>query len=223
MSDKYPVTKYSVTLAPLTRDDHALLTQWTSSSSWVYASGTHGRMSSAELKAFIDHIDQSDEEFVLVYAPDGQAIGMVSSKPTGTPGNYVVGIIIGDADMWGIGFGFEATALAVGMLFDSKRAHRVEFITGAFNRRAISDICSGGLITVEGILRDYFFIDGEYHDALIGSILRDEYYALRGPSEVIPAKEKDEARRIIADFIEKNPIAPRSKMAAPTAVNGNHA
>jgi RimJ/RimL family protein N-acetyltransferase len=181
-------------------------------------------MSGAELKAFLDHVDQAGEEFLLVYAPDGQAIGMVSWKPADTPGNYVVGTIIGDADMWGVGFGFEATVLVVGMLFDSKRAHRVEFTCGVFNRRAVTDICSGGLITVEGILRDYFFIDGEYHDAVIGSILRNEYYALREPSEVIPANDKDEARRIIADFIEKNPIKPRSELvAAPTSTGSKHA
>jgi diamine N-acetyltransferase len=218
MPDKYQVPKYSVTLEPVTKDDHVLLSQWTSSNSWVYASGVQGRMSAAELKGFLDHVDQGDEEFWLVYAPDGQAIGMVNWKPTGTPGNYVMGTMIGDADMWGVGFGLEATMLAMGMLFDSKRAHRVEFMSGVFNLRAVADMCSDGLVTVEGILRDYFFIDGEYHDAVIGSILRNEYYAQWEPSEVIPAKDKDEARRIVADFIEKNPIVPRNRLGvAPTS------
>lgn len=216
MPDMYPVTKYSVTLAPVTEQDHALISQWTSSNSWVYASGAPAYVSASEFKAFLDYLENGEEKFLLVYAGDSQAIGMVSSKPTGTPGNYVVGIMIGDVDMWGAGFGFEATILLVGTLFDSKRAHRVEFTCGVFNRRAV-ELFTSGLITVEGILRDYFFVDGEYHDVLIGSILRDEYYALREPLQTIPAEEKDEARRIVADYIEKNPIVSRNRLAAESA------
>jgi RimJ/RimL family protein N-acetyltransferase len=199
--------KYSVTLAPVTEADYALLSQWISSNTGVYTSGMQNYASAAQFKEFID---RSDDEFLTVCTPDGLAIGMVSFKPTDTPGNYVVGAMIGDADMWGAGFGYEATILLMGMLFDSKRAHRVEFNCGVFNLRAVQGLCSG-LITVEGILRDYYFLDGEYHDAIIGSILRDEYYALREPSEIIPAKDKEAARRIVADFLEKNPIVPRTK------------
>jgi RimJ/RimL family protein N-acetyltransferase len=212
--------KYSVTLTPVTEDDYELLSQWTSSNTWVYASGIQSHTSAAELKAFLERVD---DEFLLVCTPDGQALGMVGWKPTDTPGNYVVGTMIGDADMWGAGFGLEATILLVGMLFDSKSAHRVEFTCGVFNRRAVENFCSG-MITVEGVLRDYYFVDGSYHDALVGSILRDEYYALRGPSEIVPAEDKEAARRIVADFLEKNPIVPRGGYAAAsTATEGRRA
>jgi diamine N-acetyltransferase len=199
--------KYSVTLAPVTEEDYALLSQWISSNTGVYTSGMQNYASAATFKEFVD---RADDKFLTVCTSDGLAIGMVSWKPTGTPGNYVVGAMIGDADMWGAGFGYEATILLMGMLFDSKRAHRVEFTCGVFNLRAVESLCSG-LITVEGILRDYYFLDGEYHDAVIGSILRDEYYALREPSEIIPAKDKETARRIVENFLEKNPIVPRTK------------
>ncbi|MGH3373899.1 MAG: GNAT family N-acetyltransferase [Actinoallomurus sp.] len=198
--------KDSVTLAPVTEEDHALLSQWISSNTGLYASGIQSHASAAEVKAFLDG---ADDEFLIVCTPDDQAIGMVSWKPTETPGNHVVGTMIGDPDMWGVGFGLEATILLVGMLFDSKNAHRVEFTCGVFNRRSVEIFCSG-LITVEGILRDHHFVDGEYHDALIGSILRDEYYAARKPSEIIPAEDKEAAREIVADFLEKHPIAPRN-------------
>lgn len=199
---------YSVTLAPMTEEDYALLAQWSSSNTWVYTSGIQRHVGAAEVKAFLDRVDDT---FLMVCTADGQAIGMVSWKPTGTgtPGGYVVGAMIGDPDMWDAGFGLEATILLVGMLFDSKNAHRVEFTCGMFNRRMVEIFCSG-LVTVEGILRDYYFVDGAYHDALIGSILRDEYYAQREPSEIVPAKDKEAAQRIIADFLDKNPIVPRT-------------
>jgi RimJ/RimL family protein N-acetyltransferase len=206
--------KYSVTLASVTEEDYALVSRWTSSNTWVYASGMQSYTSAAELKAFFDQVD---DEFLIVCTHDGLAIGLVSWKPTGMPGNFIVGTMIGDADMWGAGFGLEATMLLVGMLFGSKSAHRVEFTCGVFNRHSVENFCSG-LIAVEGILRDYYFVDGEYHDALIGSILRDEYYAVREPSEIVPAKDKEAARRIVAEFLDKNPIVPRNRLAAESAL-----
>jgi diamine N-acetyltransferase len=198
--------KYSVTLAPVTDEDCALLAQWTSSNTWVYASGIRNHTSAADVKAFLDRVDDT---FLIVCAPDGQAVGVVSWKPTDTPGSYIVSTMIGDPDMWGAGFGLEAVILLIGMLFDSKSAHRVGFTCGVFNRRMVEIFCSG-LVTVEGILRDYYFVDGAYHDALIGSILKDEYYAAREPSEIVSAEEKEAAQRIVADFLEKNPIVPRT-------------
>jgi diamine N-acetyltransferase len=201
--------KYSVTLAPMAEEDYALLAQWASADTWVYASGIQRHVSVAELKALRA---RADDTLLMVCTADGQAIGIVSWKPTGTPGRYVVGTMIGDPEIWDAGFGLEATILLVGMLFDSKNAHRVEFTCGVFNRRIVEIICSG-LVTIEGILRDYYFVDGAYHDALIGSILKDEYYAQREPSEIVPAKDKEAAQRIVADFLEKNPIVPRNSPA----------
>jgi diamine N-acetyltransferase len=205
--------KYSVTLAPVTEEDYALLSQWASSNAGFYASGTKNQVSAAEFKEFLG---QADDEYLMACTADGQAIGAVSWKPADAPGNYSVGTMIGDPDMWGVGFGAEATILLVGMLFDSKNAHRVQFTCGLYNRRSVESLCSG-MITVEGILRDYFFLDGAYHDALTGSILRDEYYALREPSHIVPAEDKDTARKIVADFLEKNPIVLRGSPAAEPA------
>jgi RimJ/RimL family protein N-acetyltransferase len=202
--------KYSVRLVPVAEDDYVLLSQWASSNAGFYASGTKSHVNAAEFKAFLE---RADDEYLMVCTTDGQAIGAVTWKPTGTPGNYIVGTMIGDADMWGVGFGAEAAILLVGMLFDSKGAHRVEFLCGVFNRRAVENFCSG-LGTVEGILRDYYFLDGSYHDALIASILRDEYYALQEPVEIVPAEDKQAAREIVADFIEKHPIVLRNRRAA---------
>ena len=58
-------------------------------------------------------------------------------------------------------------------------------------------------------MRDYYFLDGAYHDAVIGSILRDEYYAMTRPAENVPRADVKEARRILGEYLEKNPIMPR--------------
>lgn len=103
--------KYSVTLTPVTEDDYELLSQWTSSDTWVYASGIQGHTSAADLKAFLARVD---DKFLIVCTPDGQPLGMVSWKPTDTPGNYVVGTMIGDAGMWGAASGWRRRSCSSG-------------------------------------------------------------------------------------------------------------
>ncbi|WP_255950612.1 GNAT family N-acetyltransferase [Streptomyces odontomachi] len=199
--------KYSVTLAPVTLGDCEIISQWTSSETWVYASGIRAYMSPTDVQAFLNRVD---DEFLLACTDDGQAIGVVSWKQDDTPGNYTVGSMIGDADMWGAGFGLESVILLVGMLFDSRNAHRVGFTCGVFNKRAVENFCSG-IMKVEGVLRDYYFLDGQYYDALMGSILRDDYYAVREPSYIIPPAEKVAAQLVLDEFIRRNPMLPHSK------------
>lgn len=194
--------KNSVTLAPVTRADYETISQWTSSDTWLYASGIHSYISPSDLERFFDKVE---DDFLLACTDDGQPIGLVSWKEGDTPGNYLVGSMIGDAEMWGAGFGSESVILLLGMLFDSRNAHRVQFVCGVFNKGAVENFCSG-LMKVEGVLRDYYFVDGAYYDALVGSILRDEYYAVRGPSEIVPSADKKAARLLLEEFLERNPI-----------------
>ncbi|MCA1268672.1 GNAT family N-acetyltransferase [Streptomyces rubiginosohelvolus] len=203
------MSKHSVTLAPVDHEDYEMISRWTSSDTWIYASGIQAHMSATDVEKFLARVD---DNFLVVCTQDGQAIGLVSWKQEDTPGNYVVGSMIGDPHMWGAGFGLESVIILVGMLFESRNAHRVGFSCGAFNERAVENFCAG-IITVEGILRDYYFVDGQYYDALVGSILRDEFYARRESTPVIPVAEKKAARAVIGEFIRKNPIVPRGEQA----------
>ena len=199
--------KYSVALTPITEHDYELLSKWSSSPSWVYASGTMQFMSPSEFKEFTRRVKDT---FLIVRTAEGQAIGTVSYRATGAPGNFVVGSMIGDAEMWGMGFGVESVMLLVDILFNSKNAHRVEFTCGLYNKGAVHNFCSG-FMQIEGILRDYYFIDGTYYDAVVGSVLRDEYYAMMPTSETVPAAEKNEARKILDEHLRSHPIALRQR------------
>ncbi|SFO58465.1 Protein N-acetyltransferase, RimJ/RimL family [Actinomadura madurae] len=198
---------YSVALTPIFEDDYELLSTWSSSPSWVYASGTRQFMSPSEFKEFTKQVKDT---FLIVRTREGQAIGTVSYRNIGAPGNFVVGSMIGDAEMWGMGFGVESVMLLVDILFNSKNAHRVEFTCGLYNKGAIHNFCSG-FMQIEGILRDYHFIDGTYYDAVIGSILRDEYYSMMPASETVPTEEKDEARKLLDEYLESHPITLRQE------------
>jgi RimJ/RimL family protein N-acetyltransferase len=197
----------SVSLAPLADDDYDLLSKWSSASSWAYAAGSVDYLGPEEFRALLHRID---DRFLMVRTRDGRPIGAVSWRVGDYPNSYVVGTMIGDAAMWGAGFGMEATLVVVGYLFDSKNAHRIEAKCGAFNKAAVQTFCSG-LLRIEGILRDHYFVDGAYYDAVVGSILRDEYYSMTKPVETISAAEKQEAGAILEDYLRANPIESRKE------------
>ncbi|MGH3159454.1 MAG: hypothetical protein ACRDNF_23170, partial [Streptosporangiaceae bacterium] len=57
----------------------------------------------------------------------------------------------------------------------------------------------------------YYYLDGAYHDGIIGAILRDDYYSVRSqpclqPSDVVPETDKADARKILTGYLAKNPI-----------------
>lgn len=197
----------SVCLAPLTEEDYGLLSKWSSSSSWAYAAGSVDYLSPTDFRALLDRID---DRFLMVRTREGRPIGAVSWRVGDYPGSYLVGTMIGDAAMWGAGFGMESILLIVSYLFDTKNAHRVEARCGVFNKGAVQTFCSG-LLRIEGVLRDHYFLDGVYYDAIVGSILRDEYYSLTKPIETISSAEKQEARAILDEYLRVNPIELRKE------------
>ncbi len=88
--------------------------------------------------------------------------------------NAEFGIIVGEPDFWGKGFGSDAlrTILEVGFCWFN--LHRIFLHVVAENTRAIRSYEKCGF-THEGHLRDAVFIDGAYHDLLLMSVLASEF------------------------------------------------
>lgn len=192
----------SVRLAPVGERDFELFSQWSSSSSWTYVSGKRDFFTPDEFK---EMLRRTDNHFLMVRTMDGRTVGAVSWRTVDYPGSFEIGVMVGDAERWGSGYGMEAALLLLTYLFDSLNAHRVQFTCGVFNKLAVATFTSG-LIRVEGVMRDYYFLDGTYQDAVFGSMLRDEYYNYMPPRESIAAAEKEEAIAMLHDYLAKNPV-----------------
>jgi RimJ/RimL family protein N-acetyltransferase len=198
----------SVELLPLGGDeDFALLAEWSASSAYSYGTGAPRFRTLDEIKA---SVRQPGSGHLMVCTLDGRKIGVVEWHQQAYTNSFMMGIIVGEADAWGRGYGFESVFMVLEMLFHAFNAHRVQVAAGLFNKPMV-EILTQGIITVEGVLRDYFFLDGEYHDMLIGSILRREYYANRDggplkPVDVIPAAEKQQARQLLSRYLAEHPI-----------------
>jgi hypothetical protein len=102
--------------------------------------------------------------------------------------------------------------LLLDYLFHERNAHRVQATTALFNKHSMSVLTRGEFV-LEGVLRRYYYLDGEYHDATVWSMLREEYYAIaarmqqKNPeltvTDLVPAADKAEARRLLADYLAK--------------------
>lgn len=138
---------------------------------------------------------------------DGTPTGVILWNARGATGGYTVEYIAGDRDTWKGGHGSEAVSLVVDHLFGALAAHRVQMLTGLFDTVQV-EVLEGVGFRIEGLLRDYFFLDGAHEDAAVCALLRDEYLASRSGdgTGMIPPREKAKARESMAAYLRRHPF-----------------
>jgi RimJ/RimL family protein N-acetyltransferase len=85
-----------------------------------------------------------------------------------------VGIIIGEKEYQSKGYGTEAMEILINYGFKTVNLNRIQLRVYEFNSRAINSYKKIGFVE-EGRMRKAVFINGEYHDIIIMSILQDEW------------------------------------------------
>ncbi len=88
--------------------------------------------------------------------------------------NATFGIVMGEKQYWGQGYGTKATKLMLRFAFDTLNLHRVELEVFEFNPRAIRAYEKAGFQR-EGTRRQSLFKDGRYWDAHRMAILSEEF------------------------------------------------
>lgn len=86
----------------------------------------------------------------------------------------VFGILIGEKDAWGRGYGPEAARLVLKHGFEELGLHRVGLDVYSHNTRAIRAYEKAGFVR-EGTLRESYFRNGVYHDTIVMSVLESEW------------------------------------------------
>jgi RimJ/RimL family protein N-acetyltransferase len=84
------------------------------------------------------------------------------------------GIMIGDRDYWGQGYGREVVRLLLSYAFHHLGVRRIELTTHARNERAIRCYLACGFVE-EGRPRKVLWIEGEYVDLVNMGLLREEW------------------------------------------------
>jgi len=92
--------------------------------------------------------------------------------------NAEFGILIGERDSWGSGYGPEAARLILAYGFEELGLHRIGLGVYAFNERAILAYEKAGFVR-EGAEREAYFRHGRFHDHIRMSVLESEWRGRR--------------------------------------------
>jgi RimJ/RimL family protein N-acetyltransferase len=105
----------------------------------------------------------------------GRLIGSCAfSQLDGENGSALYHITIGESDVWGRGYGTEATQLMVDYAFGALSLHRISLFVFEFNERAIRAYRRCGF-AVEGRSRESIWRDGRWWDEVAMSILEADW------------------------------------------------
>lgn len=128
------------------------------------------------LDRYINSYERDDYYRWAVCLKDGECIGqiayfLVDSKNHFAEIEYCIG-----RQFQGKGYATEAARAVIKYGFESIGLHKVQICTKEINPCSKRVIEKCGL-TYEGMLRDYFYMDGRYVGRLYFSMLREEYEA----------------------------------------------
>jgi RimJ/RimL family protein N-acetyltransferase len=100
------------------------------------------------------------------------------SQLDGDNGSALYHITIGETDVWGQGFGTEATAMMLDHAFGTMGLHRIALFVFEFNERANRAYRRCGFV-IEGRSRESIWRDGRWWDEIGMSVLEPDWRAAR--------------------------------------------
>lgn len=126
----------------------------------------------------------------------GRLVGTCAfSQLDGENGSALYHITIGEKDVWGRGYGTEATRLMLDHAFQTLGLHRVALSVFEFNTRAIRSYRRCGF-QQEGRAREAIWREGRWWDEISMSVLEPDWAAARRDvTEVKPAARGGRVRR----------------------------
>jgi RimJ/RimL family protein N-acetyltransferase len=113
--------------------------------------------------------------FVIEEKTDGTYLGGCSLfRIDDRSRNAELGIIIGNKDYWGKGYGEDAIRVLLRLAFGRMNMHRIYLRVMDYNKRGIRCYEKVGFVH-EGAEREQHYFEGKYHDMLRMGILRSEF------------------------------------------------
>ncbi len=176
-----------------------------------------GPMSTAEIERFFQaRVVGPDSLALAIHLRDtGRLIGTCAfSQLDGDNGSALFHITIGEKDLWGRGYGTEATRLMLDHAFSTMGLHRVSLAVFAFNERAIRSYEKVGFV-VEGRAREAIFRDGRFWDEISMSMLASEWRELHAA----PVRRGSSSTRVDA-AASSGPLPPAASTTSAASSSG---
>jgi RimJ/RimL family protein N-acetyltransferase len=129
------------------------------------------------LRSKVEQPQSFEGVIFAVETKDGRHIGNIElARASPEDRKALLGVMIGENDCWSQGYGTDAISTLLRFAFDEMNLHKVWLTTYDFNERGQACYRKCGFVE-EGRLRQARYSDGAFHDELIMSVLRDEFYA----------------------------------------------
>jgi RimJ/RimL family protein N-acetyltransferase len=129
---------------------------------------------------FEAQLKDQDRRILGIETLDGKLIGNIALENINWKDrNAELGIVIGEKEYWGTGYGTEAIITLLDFAFSQMNLHRVYLRVFEDNQRALHCYEKCGF-KPEGRLREAHFANGKYKDELVMGILRHEFVRAQG-------------------------------------------
>jgi RimJ/RimL family protein N-acetyltransferase len=183
-SDPHPtplIRAERVYLRPAERADLDTFVRWFADADVTRYLRLRAPFSRAAEEKWFDQMVESqgktDYHFVICLIEDGRPIGTAGLHSLDLEnGKAEFGISIGEKAEWNKGYGTETLQAICDFGFGQLRLERIYLEVYAPNKAGQRSYQKAGFVE-EGTLRNAHFADGRHHDALIMSLLRDEWLA----------------------------------------------
>lgn len=164
-------------LRPLDEDDLDRCMRWINDPEILTTLGRRTPMSRSIEREWLLGQYKSERTFSLaIVLKDGDRhignTGLHEITPVDRSAEF--GLLIGEKERWGEGYGPEAGRLVLAHGFEQLGLHRICLRVFAFNDRAQRVYAKLGFVK-EGALRESYFRNGAFHDTLVMSILSSEW------------------------------------------------
>jgi RimJ/RimL family protein N-acetyltransferase len=171
VADKPTLVGERVRLVPLDASHTPALFPWINDPEISRLTGTHRVFTYEEVEEFAaTRPEQPDRvDLAVLRAEDGKVLGEIVLNNLNVD-NESMGFRISLHSEQGRGYGTEAIRLLLRYAFDVIGLHRVDLEVYDFNPRAIASYRKCGFVE-EGRLRDALLWEGQWHDALLMSVL----------------------------------------------------
>lgn len=179
MRETYFLCGNKIVLRPVEPDDYPEITKWFKDATVTYYMFYGQRpMNKLQIAEEIGKQVDSANNVVMIIEEkvSGNVIGFMGLYDVHlTARKAELRIMIGEKNLWGKGYGTEATELLTYYAFDRLNLNRVWLGVTSDSKRAFRTYERVGY-QVEGMLRQDIYRNSRYYDSIRMSILREDYY-----------------------------------------------
>jgi RimJ/RimL family protein N-acetyltransferase len=175
MSDVVFLQGKKVTLRPYAETDIPYLMKWVNDPEIRKNIARTMPATEKNERDWLDRIHKAENDLVaLIIQAKGIPIGNIGLDINWVERIGTVGILIGEKEYWGKGFGTDASMALIEYAFNTLNLRKIEWMAKAFNKRSIACALGCGF-KIEGRLREEYFDEGRYWDQVVCGMFRREW------------------------------------------------